>query len=249
MSKLKINNQFIQRVYKRAIKEYRLLIQPKIIQIEGIKIKIGEHISPPVKKAMYIGEYESSELRAVKSKLSTNDIVMELGAGIGLLSSYCAKRIGSERVFTYEANPRLEIPIRETYQINQVLPNLEICLVGEENGEQTFYVGKNFWSSSIIPWNEGAKPITVAVKSFNQEIRKINPSFLIIDIEGGEYDLLKYADFYNVKKLVIEIHPKAIGQDKAIFVKSKLAEMGFQINHKLSKNSGILEELFLERNN
>jgi len=42
-------------------------------------------------------------------------------------------------------------------------------------------------------------------------VQKINPTFLIIDIEGGEDELLKYADFHNVRKLIIELHERGEG--------------------------------------
>ncbi|NEQ37077.1 MAG: hypothetical protein F6K40_12640 [Okeania sp. SIO3I5] len=75
-----------------------------------------------------MGVYEKEELTLVKHLLDENDIVMELATDIGLLSSYYAKIIGSKRVFTYEANPALEDYICQTYQLNNVAPNLKICL-------------------------------------------------------------------------------------------------------------------------
>jgi FkbM family methyltransferase len=217
------------------------------VNIDGIQIPIDTHISEIIRKAMYLGEYENNEMKAIKSHLLPNDIVMELGTGIGFISSYCAKTVGSERVFTYEANPRLEIPIKETYRLNNISPQLEICILGEEEGEQTFYIGKNFWSCSTIPCDEETTTVQVKVKSFNREIQKINPNFLIIDIEGGEYELFKYADLYQVQKIMIEVHPQAIGEDKANFVKQKITDSGFQLNKKRSKLSGHVEELFWER--
>lgn len=222
---------------------YRQVRQPQVVTIAGIKIPISDRISGEPLKYLYMGSYENHELKLVKSQLQQDDLVMELGTGLGLISSYCAKKIGSDRVFTYEANPALEPDILHAYALNKVAPKYEICLLGEQPGQQTFYVGKEFWSSSIIKRDANFQEINVPVKSFNQEVRKINPTFLIIDIEGGEYELLKYADFHNVRKLIIELHERVIGKEKIKFVKSKLKASDFQV----VKNISYKEELFLQR--
>ena len=94
----------------------------KAVKIEGIQIPIlKENLSKILQLQIYMGFYEKEELKLVKYLLDENDIVMELGTGLGLLSSYCAKKIGSHRVFTYEANPALETYIRHTYRLNSCL--------------------------------------------------------------------------------------------------------------------------------
>lgn len=70
----------------------------------------------------------------VAAKLDADDVVMDVGTGIGLVATLCAQRIGSERVYTYEANPALERPIRETFELNRVSPHLEMCMHGPAVG-------------------------------------------------------------------------------------------------------------------
>ncbi len=245
MSKIRsIISRAVYNFKRGIILQNRLKTSPKNVNIRGVKVPIlKEKLSPTVLEFIYMGDYEKQELKLVKGVLDKNDIVMELGTGLGLLSSYCAQKIGSERVFTYEANPGLEAYIRQTYQLNNVAPNLTICLLGERPGEQTFYVNESFFSSSTVRRNANDKPIQVPVKSFNEEIYKINPTFLILDIEGGEYELLKFADFHTIKKIVIEVHPHAIGQEKVDFVMSKLKNAGFYVNQNLSRG----RELLLQR--
>ncbi|NEQ37076.1 MAG: FkbM family methyltransferase [Okeania sp. SIO3I5] len=91
--------------------------------------------------------------------------------------------------------------------------------------------------------NPSNKSIQVPVKSFNEEVYKINPTFLILDIEGGEYDLLQFADFHTIKKIVIELHPHFFGQEKLDFVISRLKDAGFNVNKKLS----FTKQLLLQR--
>ena len=228
---------------RRILLEYRRRTKPELVTIEGIKLAIAPDISTGPREALYGGYYEKSELKIVKRHLKPSDRVMEIGAGLGLISTYCAQKIGSDRVFTYEANPALEPFIRHTYEINNVNPSLQICLVGNQPGEETFYIGKAFWSSSTIQRNSTDQPIQIPVKPFNEEVHKINPTFLIVDIEGGEYELLKDADFHNIKNIAIEIHEVVIGKEKVEFVKAKFAEAGFQLNERFSSKG----ELFLQR--
>ena len=218
------------------------ITQPEIVEIEGIKVKIPAFASNVIRKAIYGGFYEADELKLIKSRLSQDDVVMEVGTGLGLLSAYCAKQIGNDKVYTFEANPALEPAIKDNYVLNEVEPQLEICLVGDRSGVSDFYVGKNFWSSSIYNKAEGAKLIKVPIVNFNEKVREIDPTFLLLDIEGGEYEFVKYADFYNIKKLMIEIHNWILTPEQIKFVKHSLAKSGFHLVEAASS-----EELYFER--
>jgi FkbM family methyltransferase len=218
--------------------------KPQFVILKGIKVPVIDDAPRDLEEALYTGCYERFELKTIASQLAQNDVVMELGTGLGLISSFCANKIGNDRVFTYEANPGLEPIIRKTYKLNNLAPNLQICMLGGQPGEQIFYVSESIWDSSVIQHNQDFKPVTVPVKSFNEEVRKINPSFLVMDIEGGEYDLLKDADLHNIRKISIELHERIIGTEKTEFVKSKLRESGFRLNESFSYRG---RELFWQR--
>lgn len=230
-------------IQQYTLKVYRKITKPKIVDIEGIKLFVSDNLESNVLRTIHQGIYEKSELQIVKKQIESDDTVMELGTGLGLISSYCAKKIGSERVFTYEANPQLKTYIESNYQLNNVNPNLVMCMLGEKPGKQDFYLNKDFWASSTLPINQEYQVISIPVKSFNEEIFKINPTFLIIDIEGGEYELLKSANLYNVKKICLELHNDVLGEEKTNFILSKFADLGFVIDQNLS----LSRELFLKR--
>ena len=81
------------------------VVRRRIISIEGIRIRLGRHISPRVERALTKGAYEREEMRLVEAVLEPDDIVVDIGAGLGLVSAYCAQRIGSERVFALRGRP------------------------------------------------------------------------------------------------------------------------------------------------
>ncbi|MGK7923689.1 MAG: FkbM family methyltransferase [Spirulina sp.] len=194
-------------------------------------------------EALYGGYYERPEFKIIKAVLQQDDRVMELGTGLGFLSTYCAKIVGSDNVVTYEANPALEPYIRHVYELNHVSPQVNFCLLGERVGEQTFYVSKRFWASSLIRHFPTDTPIQVPVKLFNEEVKENNPNVLIVDIEGGEYELIQYANFHNIEKIIMEIHKSVIGAEKIKFVLSQFKDKGFKIDQKLSTQ----RELYLEK--
>ncbi|OLP18237.1 hypothetical protein BST81_11810 [Leptolyngbya sp. 'hensonii'] len=215
---------------RRILIEQRRRTQPDVIELAGIKLPIGDHLSQGMREALYGEYYEQSEISILKNQLRPEDIVMEIGTCLGFLASYCAKTIGSDRVFSYEGNPALEAHIRHTYHLNQVNPTQSMCLIGEHHGEATFYIGPSLWSASIIQRDARFQPTQVPVKSFNQELERINPSFLIVDIEGGEYEFMQYARFNSVTKILMELHERVLGQEKIAAVKSQLLAAGFQID-------------------
>ena len=85
--------------------QYRATTRP-VVTLEGVALRVGRHMSPRVERAVWSGRYEREELRLVREVLSPSDVVLEVGAGLGTCSpAYCAKQLGSARVFAYEANP------------------------------------------------------------------------------------------------------------------------------------------------
>ncbi|MBI4387422.1 MAG: FkbM family methyltransferase [Candidatus Omnitrophica bacterium] len=209
----------------------------RIFEIGGVKIPVTKYWSPTMKEAIVRGRYETAELSLLEKALESTDVVMELGTGIGLLASYSAKRIGSEHVFTYEANPELEPHIRKVFELNHVKPRLEICILGPDGGETTLYIAKDFWNSSCLWLIPGERLVRVRVKSFQHELERICPTFLIIDIEGGEYELFrKTSNLTGVQKVLIELHKHILNPKKINFVENFFKVQGFSIAEKSSGN-------------
>ena len=213
--------------------QYRVTRRP-IITIEGIRIRVGRHMSRRVEQALSKGNYEREELRLIGSVLSSSDIVLEIGAGLGLVSAYCARRIGSNRVYAFEADPDLEPCIRETYQLNGVDPCLEICAVGSRSGRVTLYRDKHFISSSIVRRRAGARPVEVSGKALNYVTEKVRPTLLVIDAEGAERELFDQAELPTVTKIVLELHDRVIGPDGTDRVRAQLTNLGFRVDRALS---------------
>jgi FkbM family methyltransferase len=171
--------------------------------------------------------YETRELRLLEPVLTKTDRVMELGTGIGFLAAFCARAIGNDAVITYEANPKLERHIRNTFRLNRVAPHLVMAAAGVTAGTGTFYLSRDFWASSTIPGGSRKRPVAIPVRSLNIEIARFRPTLIIVDIEGGEVELVPQADLRNVRAVIIELHPRITGADAARTVESALLRAGF----------------------
>jgi FkbM family methyltransferase len=191
-------------------------------------------MSRRVERALSRGGYERQELRLIGEVLAPDDVVLEVGAGLGLVSAYCAQRVGSARVFACEADPDLEPCIRETYALNGVEPTLDMCAVGAHAGRITLYRDKHLVSSSVVRRRAGARPIEVPGKALNYLVERVRPTLLIVDAEGAERELFEGARLPNVTKIVLELHDRIIGAPGTDRVRATLARMGFQEDRRLS---------------
>jgi FkbM family methyltransferase len=221
------------------IYQYRITLRP-IVSIEGVQIRVGRHMSRRVEQAISRGGYERDELRLIGMVLSPSDVVLEVGAGLGVVSAFCAKRLGSSRVFAFEANPDLEPRIRETYVLNSVEPTLEMCAIRANAGRVTLYRTHHLFSSSLIQHNPAALPIEVPGKALSYVVEKIRPTLLIVDVEGAEGELFDRAQLPGVTKIMLELHERVIGKAKAQQVRGALAALGFREDRGLSSREHVV---------
>lgn len=223
----------LRKVSGWLVYQYRVA-RRTVIDIEGIRIRLGRHMSRRVERALSKGGYEREELRLIGAVLSPSDIVLEVGAGLGLVSAYCAKRIGSDRVYACEADPDLEPCIRETYHLNGVEPRLDMCAVASQSGRVTLFRDKHLVSSSVVRRRAGVQPVEVPGKALNYLVGKIRPTLLVVDAEGAERELFDGAALPTVTRIVLELHDRVIGPAGTDRVRAHLAAMGFEVDQRLS---------------
>lgn len=190
-------------------------------------------ITPAIETPMRRGRYEGGEAAALRAMLRPGDRVLELGAGVGLLSTIAATCPGVEAVTAVEANPDLVPLIRETWRINGVgngrLVNA-VVTAGGGGGEAEFYLRRDFWASSMEaasrPYERSVRVPTVAIAKLLAETR---PTVISCDLEGGEAGLFDAADLSGVRAVVMELHPKVYGQDGVRAVHDRMEAAGLRL--------------------
>ncbi len=189
------------------------------LSCRGVKIPRAPILSAGrARKALREGSYERKEADAVMKMVADGDRVLELGTGIGFMSSLIAVHKNVACVETYEANPTLIPYIRQVHALNGVSNRVQVhnALLAPTAGDPvTFYERRNFLASSLDASSDTKNIVAkhqITVLGVNDVIARVAPNVLICDIEGAEADLLPAADLSGLRIAIVELHPQWIGQ-------------------------------------
>lgn len=168
--------------------------------------RMGEEILASLRD----GWYEVDEYRALKGLLRKTDRVLELGTGLGVLATYCAKRLDDpSRVLTVEADPENAAIARATFRANDVAPELVLAAVSADGRPRALEREGELWSTRT--WDPGPEPPAGPHPELVDGVRlsvlleRHAPTLLIIDIEGGETSLVE-TPLPGVRAVLIEVH-------------------------------------------
>lgn len=191
----------------------------------GLKIPKKPQITRGrMRAALKQGVYERKECDAVMRVVREGDRVLELGGGIGYMSTLLSVKKKVARVVSYEANPALIPYIRSVHEANGVTNvDLRNALLSAELGDPVpFYVRQNFLASSMDRASDPdtvIQEVAVMQHALNPVLQAETPDVLVCDIEGAEAHLLPAGDWSGLRVAVIELHPQWIGQSgvQAVF--------------------------------
>ena len=156
------------------------------------------------------GTYEGDEASILDALIEPGDVVLEIGAGCGFISTLCAKNPLTEAVYCVEANPNLIDVIKLTHRINKVNVTVYEEILAKEAGETDFFLHKDFWASGTH--SSLGTPVKVKTTSFQSRLNALRPTVLVVDIEGGEESLFEAVDLSGVRKIMLELHQHIIGR-------------------------------------
>jgi FkbM family methyltransferase len=193
--------------------------RPKFIRSRGLKFPYDERVIDRKRRGLlHKDAYEQKESEAVLRQIKPDDVVIELGAGMGYMSTLMARKLGVRAVHAFEANPALIPYIRSVHKANGVdTVTVHNALLGAEEGEVTFYVRGDFVASSMEN-NLGDKhggviaEEKVPVRAVSKVMDELKPTALVCDIEGAEQDLLPLMDLSGLRVAIVELHPQVFGQ-------------------------------------
>lgn len=195
------------------------------IRSRGLKIpKHPQLTTGRVRGALREGKYERKECDAVMRVVREGDTVLELGGGIGYMSTLLSVKKKVARVVSYEANPTLIPYIKSVHEANAV-ENVEVrnALLSPRAGKPVpFYIRKNFLGSSMdgeIDKESIVETVQIDQHGISPTLKDLKPDVLVCDIEGAEAGLLPAGDWSGLRAAIIELHPQWIGQEgvQAVF--------------------------------
>ena len=191
-----VKNPFLNKdIFKNKFKYYLLKIAPKgfIVSIElknNIKYKLrGRVADKTVLKEVWL----KNMYNQFGVKVEDGDLVIDIGAHVGIFSTYAAENNKSGKIFSFEPFQDNFNRLKFHRDLNKKsnIKTLNYGIAGE-NGKKFFYVNsKNSGGNSFIKNVERKKEVKIeAIKLSDfckkEKIQKID--FLKIDCEGAEFE-------------------------------------------------------------
>jgi FkbM family methyltransferase len=199
----------------------------------GIVIDVSnEAISPAEKCTLVTNTFEVDEIALMNRHLDPGSRVIELGAGIGVLSCIINRRLEDpSRHVAVEANPVLVPTLRRNQEINGCAFEIVEAAVAYDGETVWFPTAWTFVGNSLLRHDGGDVRVEATTLSELLFEGGEDPAFLVCDVEGMEYDLVRReADVLGerVEGILMEVHPRLLGADRVEGMMTRLSELGFE---------------------
>ena len=196
----------------------------QVVELDGVKVQLRPQFSLRLARELLARTYAGTERRLVRDALEDDDVVMEVGSGIGLIAALCARRLGSNRIVTFEAHPAMVQAARDTFALNGIAPRLEHCALGCVTGMHTLHASDTLGDTGPGRY---ARKFDVPGRPLRDALRAHRPTFLIIDVGGGECQLINDAIDLGIRKILIAFHPYEIGTPAIRRAQRAFAQAGY----------------------
>ncbi len=196
-------NQYIDKINLKGTKPQYPIVAP--VDFLGIKFLIYLKNRGSIEEYILLkGEYEKELLRVADTLVPADTTIIDIGANIGFLSLYWAKKFNNCQVFSYEPTAYAFECLKKSKELNR-LDNLKIfkLAVGDDNcqgevyspTEKTYNTGLgsiNF--NADIEGDQTYVKEKIDIVSLDEHIgMEKNVSLIKIDVQGTEVNVLKGA--------------------------------------------------------
>lgn len=202
-----------------------------------------EVITPAIRTAILSGRFEAEEAAAVPRIVRDGDRVLEIGAGIGFMSTLLSRQPGVVSVIAAEANPRLIGYMARLHADNGVtgVERLNAVLTNAGGPSATFYLRRDFWMGSLMPGpNPYEGTVEVPTRGLDALLRDKDITLIVCDIEGAEAFLFEGADLRGVDRIFLELHDHVTGLKGVAALFRALGAQGFAYDPRHSAQSVVL---------
>jgi FkbM family methyltransferase len=214
------------------------------LEHDGVKIPLEPSvITPTIREAIDSGRFEAEEASQIPHIVRPGDRVLEIGAGIGFISTLLSRQRRVSRVIAVEANPRLIDYMARLHALNRVrkVHRVNAVLTNEPKASATFYLRRDFWMGSLSP-QPNAYVGTVEVPTMNLDalLRDEAIDLVVCDVEGAETVLFQHADLSGVDRIFLEMHDHVTGLSGVRGLFATMAQHGFVYDPRHSQGSVVL---------
>ncbi len=184
---------------------------------------------------IFLGTYEAPEIAGVKAVVRPDDRVLELGAGLGIVTALIARAASKGQVVAYEANPDI-VPATAAFLSDHGIRNVDLRLGvlvtdaadGSEGAPRTrpFHLAASFEEGSLLAGRSSGRTVDVPAHALAEVMSTFRPTVLVCDIEGAEAFLIPATDASSLRAAVIELHPARLNRAEIASVYAAMARHG-----------------------
>ena len=208
----------------------------------GIEVPEAPHLGERIVQNINDEAYERREILCALAIITKKDRVVEMGAGAGVVGAIVARNCKPERMVSFEANHLLIEHIDALYRHNKLTGTIEvrnqIVLSQTEPPESVgFYIRGNFLGSGmeITKGRRQATHVSVPVVAWDDVKEEVQPTVLLMDIEGAEREFFRDADLSGLHSIIVELHRHIYHRPGMNEIRQSLGERGFTQNRELSR--------------
>lgn len=184
-----------------------------VANYHGVEVLDAPHLGPTMIKNMVEGSYERREVQNALAFIKKGDVVIEMGAGAGIVGAVATKNCAPAKVVSFEANHKLIKSIKALYAHNGIKNKIEVrnkIVLSDPDAPKSvdFFIRGNFLGSgmTITKGVERAEKVSVPVVKWETIKKQIKPTVLLMDIEGAELEFFRHADLSGIRVIIAELH-------------------------------------------
>jgi FkbM family methyltransferase len=199
------------------------------LDVHGIRVPIQpDEVSPEIWSALQSGRYEANEAQKVRRVIQPNDMVLELGTGLGVVTSIIAS-VDGVRVWSFEPDPttlQLAQRVVDANCDDNVMLTNGILAAGPPKKVE-FFQRRDFWMSSrFAKQGPYERVIDVTSCDIDEFIREHGINALVMDIEGSELELVQKARLPGIERIFLELHDHLYGLAGVRAISEALGDKG-----------------------
>lgn len=183
---------------------------------------------PPELHDGLIAQVDPIEWQLIKQYLRPDDRVVVAGGGQGAQAALIAAVVGPENVVAYEPNRPMAIRARDQIRVAGQRLDIRHAALATISGEVLFYHSGAWPASSIVSAmvHDPIGTYIVPAVDIVTAVEERAATFLALDVEGAEYDLLPHlCERVNVRTIVVETHGDPERDDT---LESAMEQRGFE---------------------
>lgn len=175
-------------------------LRPKLIKVHGFKLYLHKHVDSSSDNLYFEKEnYEKEQVEVIKKIVKSGDVVADVGANVGFYTILLSKLVGKAgKVYAFEPEPSNYFLLKKNIKGN-FCQNVVCYKEAISNSSKITFFSFNKKSKgggSLTAKSEHDTKTKVIVETLDNKIKE-KVSFIKVDVEGTEIDVLKGA-----KKLI-----------------------------------------------